>query len=94
MIPAVCIPPATRLLVRNIGERMQREHGLHDEEECTFEQLTATPNTYRDAIRFQNGCCLRIQELPEKQRVVVLGAVSASGEPEGTIEDSAVLRCA
>jgi len=71
-ICAVCIPPGARLRLRRIGTRLQREYGLRAEEQVTFEQLTAAAHTYRDAIRFQNGEVIRLQELPEGQSVTVI----------------------
>src|SRR3954453_14441935 len=43
---AVCIPPGARL-------RLEQTNG--PAEEVTFTQITATVNSYRDAIRFPNG---------------------------------------
>src|SRR5579862_1754412 len=50
--PALCVPPAARLLLRNVDASLRRKYGLADEEEVKFVQLSADPNTYRDAI-----CC-------------------------------------
>ncbi len=71
-VPAVCIPPSARLLIHDIDQNFQREYGLHGEEEGTFEQVSAAVNAYRDAIRFRNGRLVRLQELPEGQRIMVL----------------------
>jgi hypothetical protein len=90
-VPAVCIPPSTRLRLREINERMRRKYGLEPEEECTFQQLTAAANTYRDAIRFDNGCCIRIQELTEGQRVTILDMTAHGEIPEPTNEVKASL---
>jgi hypothetical protein len=38
----------------------------------TFTQITAAVNSYRDAVRFNNGREVRLQELREGQRVMVL----------------------
>lgn len=78
--PAVCIPPSTRLELHDIGEHMRRAYGLQPEEPCVFEQLSAEANTYRDALRFQNGCRVRLQDVPEGQRVTVLDAPPADYE--------------
>ena len=53
-VPAVCVPPSARLLVRELGSRLQREYGLGAEEVATFEQLTPE-STWRDASRFEKG---------------------------------------
>lgn len=71
-VPAVCIPPGARLRLHDIGEDFQREHEVGSEEEVTFTQLSAAPQTYRDAVMFQIGCRVRLQELPEGLRVTVL----------------------
>ena len=55
-IPAVCIPPGARLLVQDIPATLQHECGFQEEvEEAVFTQTTAAINTFRDAVRFQNG---------------------------------------
>ena len=79
-IPAVCIPPGARLMLRDIGTSFQREHGLHKDEEGTFEQISANANAYRDAIRFRNGRVVRLQELPAGQPVLVLSLAAEEKE--------------
>jgi hypothetical protein len=71
-VPAVCIPPGARLLLQDIPVRLQNELHVGPIEEVTFTQLTASPNSYRDAVRFANGRQVRLQELREGQRVRVL----------------------
>jgi len=69
---AVCIPPGARLLLSDIAEDVQNSFAVGAREEVTFTQLTATPNMYRDAVRFANGCEILLQRLNEGQRVRVL----------------------
>jgi len=69
---AVCIPPGARLLLSDIPEDMQKSCAVGPREEVTFTQLTATPNRYRDAVRFANGREILLQRLNEGQRVRVL----------------------
>src|ERR1041385_486180 len=69
---AVCIPPGARLQLQDIPPRLQHELGVGPVEDVTFTQITAAVNAYRDAIRFTNGREVRLQELREGQRVVVL----------------------
>src|SRR5713226_5586327 len=38
---AVCVPPGTRLVLRDIPERLQEQFGVGTEEEVTFTQLSA-----------------------------------------------------
>jgi hypothetical protein len=78
-VPAVCIPPGARLRLRDIPVRMQHEFRVGSEEDVTFTQLTASPNSYRDAVRFANGREVRLQELREGQRAKVLD-LSCAGE--------------
>ncbi len=69
---AVCIPPGARLLLQDIPARLQAECSVDSAEIVTFTQLTASPHSYRDAVRFGNGREVRLQELREGQRVRVL----------------------
>jgi hypothetical protein len=71
-IPAVCIPPGARLHLQDIPVRLQHELNVTSEEDVTFTQLTASVNSYRDAVRFSNGKQVRLQELREGQRAKVL----------------------
>jgi len=51
---------------------VRRELGVEAIEEVTFTQLSASVNSYRDAVRFSSGRELRIQELGEGLHVKVL----------------------
>jgi len=70
--PAVCIPPSARLVLRDIAEDFQSKYGVQPEEHVTFQQLSAEPNTYRDALQFRNGRTVSLQELREGQRLKVI----------------------
>jgi len=81
-IPAVCVPPGARLLVRDIPRNLQRELGVSETEEVEFIQTTAEVNAYRDAMRFHNCRQILLQELREGQRVKVMSTSSiAEAEP-------------
>lgn len=81
-IPAVCIPPGARLLVQDIPAKLQHECGFQEDvEEAVFTQVTALVNTFRDAVRFQNGVEVLLQRLHEGQRVRILD-LSSAGEQE------------
>jgi hypothetical protein len=69
---AVCIPPGARLRLEDIPTQLQHEYNVGTSEEVTFTQISALANSYRDAVRFSNGCEVRLQELREGQRVTVL----------------------
>ena len=71
-IPAVCVPPGARLLLRDIPKNLQRELGVGGFEEVDFTEISADVNTYRDALRFSNGRQVLLQALREGQRVTVL----------------------
>jgi hypothetical protein len=80
-IPAVCVPPGARLMVRDIPKSLQRELAVSGTEEVVFIQTTAEVNTYRDAVRFHNRRQILLQELREGQRVRVLSTSAAELEP-------------
>ena len=71
-VPAVCIPPGSRLILRDIPNTLQRELCVEETEHVTFTQISAEVNTYRDAIRFRNGRQLLLQRLREGQRITVV----------------------
>lgn len=79
-VPAVCIPPGAHLRMDGIPSALQYELHVAPSEEVTFTQLSAAANTYRDAVRFENGVQLRLQELYPGQRVLVLDLGGAGPE--------------
>jgi len=90
-IPAVCIPPGTRLLVRDIPANLRRECGIQkDIEEAVFTQITAAENTYRDAVRFPNGFEVLLQRFAEGQRLRVLSLSAAEEQGSGRVEQHGV----
>ena len=92
-IPAVCIPPGARLLVQDIPPALQRECGFQEEtEEAVFTQITAAVNTFRDAVRFQNGVEVLLQRLAEGQRVRVLDLSSAEDREKQRLQRAALDR--
>jgi hypothetical protein len=64
-VPAVCIPPGSRLRMSQVPDRAQKSYSLRQVEEVTFVQLTADAFRYRDAIRFDNGRQKLLQTLAE-----------------------------
>jgi len=81
MIPAVCIPPGARLLVKDIPAKLQHECGFLEEiAEAVFTQVTEVVNTFRDAVRFRNGVEVLLQRLNEGQRVRVLDLSSTEDQ--------------
>jgi hypothetical protein len=91
-IPAVCIPPGARLLIRDIPEKLQQECGFRkDLEEAVFTQITAAVNTYRDALRFQNGSEVLLQRFAVGQRVRVLNLSAAEEQATEPMEPQRVI---
>jgi hypothetical protein len=91
-IPAVCVPPGARLLVRDISAEMQQECGIHkDLEEAAFTQITGAVNTFRDALRFQNGIEVLLQRFAVGQRVRVLDLSSAEDRETAPMERQPVM---
>ncbi len=80
-IPAVCVPPGARLIVRDIPKNLQRELSVSQTEEVEFIQTTAEVNVYRDAVRFRNCRQILLQELREGQRVRVISTSVMEPEP-------------
>ena len=89
-VPAVCIPPGAHLLVSGIPANVRQRCRVSDEEEVVFTQITAEINTHRDAIRFQNGNQLRLQDLQEGMcvQVLTLSGVQESTRPASTVGGS------
>src|SRR5262249_17491299 len=82
-IPAVCVPPGARLLLRDIPERIQQALNVGPVEEVTFGEQSADAFRYRDAVRFGNGRETLVQQLACGQSVFVLrldGAECEEGE--------------
>jgi hypothetical protein len=82
-VPAVCIPPGSRLIVRDIPQELQRTCGLANHiGEAVFTQLTVEACAFRDAVRFNNGTEILLQSFAEGQRVRVLSVSSDEEETE------------
>jgi hypothetical protein len=79
-VPAVCVPPGSRLILHDIPKTLQRELGVEEIEHVTFTQISAEVNTYRDAIRFTNGRQLLLQRLREGQRIAIVSLSPALDE--------------
>ena len=81
--PAVCIPPGARLLLRDIPKGLQQQLSVGGAEEVAFVQRSATPYQFRDAVRFNNGREILLQQLQCGQQVDVLALSSGDFEHEG-----------
>ena len=80
-IPAVCVPPGAQLVLRDIPQYLQQRLGVGDEEEVTFAQLSADAYSHRDAVRFNNGREVLLQDLAVGQRVDVLWLAPVKSAP-------------
>jgi hypothetical protein len=83
-VPAVCIPPGSRLVLCDIPRSLQRELGVGEIEEVQFVEITAELNTYRDAVSFKNSRQALLQQLREGQRVQVISVALEEFEPAET----------
>jgi len=81
---AVCIPPGTQLLLRDIAAHLRDHLKIGSIEEVVFTQITSKSYTYRDAVRFRNGRELSLQCLIVGQSVKVL-CVPVGQNPEATV---------
>ena len=62
-LPAVCVPPGARLLLRDIPQRLQQGLGVRAVEEVTFVQQSIEAYVHRHAVRFRNGQEILLQRL-------------------------------
>ena len=69
---AVCVPPGARLLLQDIPEHLQHNLKVASSEEVTFVQMGMDAYTYRDAVRFESGLEIRLQDLIPGQRARVI----------------------
>ena len=76
-VPAVCVPPGTRLQLRDLSKKFQRKYGCAEVEEVVVTQTSADPYTFRDAVVFGNGALVLFQRLKQRQRVRILSLSSS-----------------
>jgi hypothetical protein len=79
---AVCIPDGAKLILSGISSAVQQARGLSATETVMFRQLSADAATYRDAVEFNNGIKLRLQDLEEGQPVEVLALSSEEADAQ------------
>jgi hypothetical protein len=82
---AVCVPDGATLIVHGIPQQLQAAHGLSASEAVIFRQLSLEVHTYRDAVEFKNGVRVRLQELEEGQRIVVLALSPEEAEVQSNL---------
>ncbi len=82
---AVCIPPGADLILKDIPVALQQRYCVEQMEGVKFVQTGIEVNTYRDAIRFDNGCTVRLQDLPVGLKVEVLSLAPVFAGEEATL---------
>jgi len=90
-VPAICVPPGARLLLRDISEQLQRETCVGPVEEVTFTQISAASHAYHDAVRFPNGHEILLQRLSEGQRVQVM-SLGPDAQSDDTVPEERMSR--
>jgi hypothetical protein len=79
-------------MIRDIPAKLRQACGFQDGVmEAVFTQVTATVNTFRDAVRFQNGVEVLLQRFEEGQRVRVLDLSLAEEQETGPREQRRVM---
>jgi len=79
-VPAVCMPPGTRLLMTDIPPDVQRVHRIHSGDTVVTTEITSQSYSYRDAFLLPNGKCVLLQELPEGMEALVLSTALETHE--------------
>lgn len=85
-VTAVCVPPGTQMVLKNIPDDQRRRWKIGETEPVTFVQLSANAYSYRDAVRFRNGIEVLLQNLREGTAVQIV----CVGDPAPTFNESAV----
>ena len=82
-LPAVCIPPGTRLLLGDLPRTVQASLCIAPSEVVVFTELSNRSYSYRDALLLPNGTRVLLQDLPEGLHAIVLSTSSQpSAKPE------------
>jgi hypothetical protein len=75
-VPAVCVPPGARLLLKTVPSELQHLWGIEEEQNVRFVQTSADENRYRDALELPNGRQVLLQELREGMHLQVISTGS------------------
>jgi hypothetical protein len=79
-VPAVCMPPGTRLMMSEIPAEVQRQHCLRSGDTVVATEISSQSYAFRDALIIPNGKCILLQELPEGIQAVVLSTGVSEAE--------------
>lgn len=74
-LPAVCIPPGTRLLLNDVPKAVQNSLCMGCPELVVFTELSNRSYSYRDALLLPNDTRVLLQDLPEGIHATVLSMV-------------------
>jgi hypothetical protein len=76
-VPAICVPPGTRLLLTDIPQPTQKSLCVEDPEIVIFTELHSQSYSYRDALFLPNGTRVLLQDLPPGIHATVLASPDA-----------------
>lgn len=71
-LPAICIPPGTRLRLTDVPSDMQSELRIGATETVASTEISSRSYSFRDALVLPNGTCVLLQDLPEGLHATVL----------------------
>lgn len=71
-LPAICIPPGTRLLLGDVPQTVQASLCVGSAEVVVFTEVSGRSYSYRDAVLLPNGTRVLLQDLPEGIHAIVL----------------------
>jgi hypothetical protein len=77
-LPAICVPPGTRLLITDIPQVIQKSLCIQASEIVVFTELHSRTYSYRDALLLPNATRVLLQDLPEGIHALVLSALPDS----------------
>ncbi len=72
VVPAVCMPPGTRLMITEMPSESSRRLWLRPGDSAIVTEITSQSYSYRDALILPNGRCVLLQELPEGMKAMVV----------------------
>lgn len=71
-LPAICMPPGSRLLLTDVPKQVQTRLCIEESEIAIFTELSSKSYSYRDALLLPNGTRVLLQDLPEGIQATVL----------------------
>ncbi len=77
---AVCVAPDMRLRLQGISKDVQNRFGVGPEEDVAFVRWDDNPTRYRDAVKFNNGAEVSLQDLEPGVTVIVTATLEVGVE--------------